>query len=173
MNDSNMTGTGFPNAVPQASSNRETGKKTTRSAIPVSGNGRLRTAVLFPTLLPIQTKGKDRTNPMADRPDSGILLFPNPATVRHLSAFSMANARDMWHEAPALSFEICRGITAFGQYYPDPRATVRQTVGLAARRLAPSLLQIPFHDYFSDISYDTRRRYFQTAIRAREALYKA
>lgn len=33
MNDSNMTGTGFPNAVPQASSNRETGKKTTRSAI--------------------------------------------------------------------------------------------------------------------------------------------
>ena len=28
-----MTGTGFPNAVPQASSNRETGKKTTRSAI--------------------------------------------------------------------------------------------------------------------------------------------
>lgn len=110
---------------------------------------------------------------MADRPDSGILLFPNPATVRHLPAFSMANARDMWHEAPALSFEICRGITAFGQYYPDPRATVRQTVGLAARRLAPSLLQIPFHDYFSDISYDTRRRYFQTAIRAREALYKA
>ena len=168
-----MTGTGFPNAVPQASSNRETGKKTTRSAIPVSGNGRLRTAVLFPTLLPIQTKGKDRTNPMADRPDSGFLLFPNPETVRHLSVFSMANARDMWHEAPALSFEICRGITAFGQYYPDPRATVRQTVGLAARRLAPSLLQIPFHDYFSDISYDTRRRYFQTAIRAREALYKA
>lgn len=33
MNDSNMTGTGFPNAVPQASSNRETGKKATRSAI--------------------------------------------------------------------------------------------------------------------------------------------
>ena len=33
MNDSNMTGTGFPNAVPQASSNRETGKKTTRSAL--------------------------------------------------------------------------------------------------------------------------------------------
>ena len=33
MNDSNMTGTGLPNAVPQASSNRETGKKTTRSAI--------------------------------------------------------------------------------------------------------------------------------------------
>ena len=33
MNDSNMTGTGFPNAVPQDSSNRETGKKTTRSAI--------------------------------------------------------------------------------------------------------------------------------------------
>ena len=28
-----MTGTGFPNAVPQDSSNRETGKKTTRSAI--------------------------------------------------------------------------------------------------------------------------------------------
>mgnify|MGYP003354135590 CR=1 FL=1 len=105
---------------------------------------------------------------MADRPDSGFLLFPNPETVRHLSVFSMANARDMWHEAPALSFEICRGITAFGQYYPYP-----QTVGLAARRLAPSLLQIPFHDYFSDISYDTRRRYFQTAIRAREALYKA
>ena len=96
------------------------------------------------------------------RKPSGTCLF-----------FSMANARDMWHEAPALSFEICRGITAFGQYYPDPRATVRQTVGLAARRLAPSLLQIPFHDYFSDISYDTRRRYFQTAIRAREALYKA
>ena len=110
---------------------------------------------------------------MADRPDSGFLLFPNPETVRHLSVFSMANARDMWHEAPALSFEICRGITAFGQYYPDPRATVRQTVGLAARRLAPSLLQIPFHDYFSDISYDTRSRYFQTVIRAREALNKA
>lgn len=33
MNDSNMTGTGFPNAVPQDSSNRETGKKTTRSTI--------------------------------------------------------------------------------------------------------------------------------------------
>ncbi len=37
--------------------------------------------------LPIQTKGKDRTNPMADRPDSGFLLFPNPETVRHLSVF--------------------------------------------------------------------------------------
>lgn len=33
MNDSNMTGTGFPNAVPQDSSNKGTGKKTTRSAI--------------------------------------------------------------------------------------------------------------------------------------------
>lgn len=82
---------------------------------------------------------------MADRPDSGILLFPNPATVRHLSAFSMANARDMWHEAPALSFEICRGITAFGQYYPDPRATVRQTVGLAGSQART----IPFADTVS------------------------
>lgn len=33
MNDSNMTGTGTKNAIPQDSSNRETGKKTTRSAI--------------------------------------------------------------------------------------------------------------------------------------------
>ena len=33
MNDSNMKGTGFLNAVTQASSNRETGKKTTRAAI--------------------------------------------------------------------------------------------------------------------------------------------
>ena len=109
---------------------------------------------------------------MADRPDSGILLFPNPATVRHLSAFSMANARDMWHEASALSCEICRGITAFGQQHPGTLATPFQAVVLAARRLAPSLLQIPFHDYFSDISYDTRRRYFQTAIRARALGYR-
>ena len=99
--------------------------------------------------------------------------YPNLQTVRQWFVNPMANVREEWRGASALSCEICRGITAFGQYYPDPRATVRQTVGLAARRLAPSLLQIPFHDYFSDISYDTRRRYFQTEIRAREALYKA
>ena len=71
-----------------------------------------------------------------------------------------------------MSCEICRGITAFGQQHPGTLATPFQAVVLAARRLAPSLLQIPFHDYFSDISYDTRRRYFQTAIRARALGYR-
>lgn len=67
----------------------------------------------------------------------------------------MANVRDEWRGTSALSCEICRGFTAFGRYYHDTLATVWQPVVLAARRLAPSLLEIPFHDYFNDISYGT------------------
>ena len=51
----------------------------------------------------------------------------------------VADGREEWHGAIALSYEICRGITAFGRYYHDALATVRQTVVPAARRLAPSL----------------------------------
>lgn len=51
----------------------------------------------------------------------------------------VADRRVEWHEAIALSYEICRGITASGRYYHDALATVRQTVVPAARRLATSL----------------------------------
>ena len=70
---------------------------------------------------------------------SAFPLFLTLQAVRQWFANPMANVRAEWRGASALSCEICRGITAFGQYYPDPRATVRQTVGLAARRLAASL----------------------------------
>ena len=51
----------------------------------------------------------------------------------------VADRRVEWHEAIALSYEICRGITAFGRYYHDALATSRKVVVPAARRLAPSL----------------------------------
>ncbi|EXY17677.1 hypothetical protein M077_2852 [Bacteroides fragilis str. 2-F-2  len=53
---------------------------------------------------------------------------------------AVASGQLEWHGAVAFSFEVCRGITAFGRQHPDALATVRQTVFLAARRLAPSLL---------------------------------
>ncbi|MEO3567734.1 hypothetical protein ABG865_07595 [Phocaeicola vulgatus] len=53
---------------------------------------------------------------------------------------AVASGQLEWHGAVAFSFEVCRGITAFGRQHPDALATVRQTVVLAARRLAPSLL---------------------------------
>lgn len=51
----------------------------------------------------------------------------------------VADGRVEWHGAIALSYEICRGITAFGRYYHDALATSRKVVVPAARRLAPSL----------------------------------
>ena len=70
---------------------------------------------------------------------TSFLLFRSPAISGIRSVQKVADEREKWHGAIALSYEICRGITAFGRYYHDALATVRQTVVPAARRLAPSL----------------------------------
>lgn len=85
----------------------------------------------------------------------------------------VADGREEWHGAIALSYEICRGITASGRYYHDALATPRMVVVPAARRLAPS----PFLDTVSRLFqghqlYETRR-YFQSGIQAGKARYKA
>ncbi|WP_333598492.1 hypothetical protein [Paraprevotella clara] len=68
-----------------------------------------------------------------------FLLFRSPAISGIRSVQKVADARVEWHGAIALSYEICRGITAFGRYYHDALATSRRVVVPAARRLAPSL----------------------------------
>ena len=73
------------------------------------------------------------------RQTTPFLLFLSPAISGIRSVQKEADGREEWHGAIALSYEICRGITAFGRYYHDALATVRQTVVPAARRLAPSL----------------------------------
>lgn len=67
-----------------------------------------------------------------------FLLFRSPAISGIRSVQEMADGRVEWHGAIALSYEICRGITAFGRYYHDALATSRTVVVPAARRLAPS-----------------------------------
>lgn len=66
-------------------------------------------------------------------------LFRSPATSGTRSVQEVADGREEWQGAIALSYEICRGITAFGRYYHDALATPRKVVVPAARRLAPSL----------------------------------
>ena len=68
-----------------------------------------------------------------------FLLFRSQATNNTCLGQDMADGRVEWHGAIALSYEICRGITAFGRYYHDALATSRKVVVPAARRLAPSL----------------------------------
>ncbi|WP_196245482.1 hypothetical protein [Bacteroides fragilis] len=102
-----------------------------------------------------------------------FLLFLSPATSGIRPVQEVADAWVEWHGAIALSYEICRGITAFGRYYHDALATSRMVVVPASRRLAPSpfldtvLLQFQGHRL-----YETRR-YFQSGIRAGKARYKA
>ena len=66
-------------------------------------------------------------------------LFRSPAISGTRSVQEVADARVERHGAIALSYEICRGITASGRYYLDALATPRMVVVPAARRLAPSL----------------------------------
>ncbi|MDO4932493.1 MAG: hypothetical protein Q4E63_07620 [Prevotellaceae bacterium] len=68
-----------------------------------------------------------------------FLLFRSPASTGIRPVQEMADGREEWHGAIALSCEICRGITAFGRYCHDALATPRKVVVPAARRLAPSL----------------------------------
>ncbi len=68
-----------------------------------------------------------------------LLLFHSPAISGIRPVQEVADRREEWHGAIALSCEICRGITAFGRYYHDALATPRKVVVPAARRLAPSL----------------------------------
>lgn len=68
-----------------------------------------------------------------------FLLSLSPATSGTRPVQEVADGRVEWHGAIALSYEICRGITAFGRYYHDALATSRKVVVPAARRLAPSL----------------------------------
>lgn len=70
---------------------------------------------------------------------TSFLLFHSPAISGICSMQEVADGRVEWHGAIALSYEICRGITAFGRYYHDALATSRMVVVPAARRLAPSL----------------------------------
>lgn len=66
-----------------------------------------------------QTKGKDRTALNAAKGLTGRFavfpLFLNLQAVWQWFANPMANVRVEWRGASALSCEICRGITAFGQ----------------------------------------------------------
>lgn len=116
----------------------------------------------------------DKTaEPTMTRQTTPFLLFRSPAISGIRSVQKVADGREEWHGAIALSYEICRGITAFGRYCHDALATVRQTVVPAARRLAP----FPFLDTVSlqfqgHQLYETRR-YFQSGIRAGKARYKA
>lgn len=71
---------------------------------------------------------------------TSFLLFRNPALTGIRSVQEVAYGQVEWHGAPALSYEVCRGITAFGRYYHDAPATPRRVVVRAARRLAASLL---------------------------------
>ncbi|MBO5181294.1 MAG: hypothetical protein J6B92_05325 [Paraprevotella sp.] len=68
-----------------------------------------------------------------------FLLFRSPAISGIRPLPKVADGREEWHGAIALSCEICRGITASGRYYHDALATPRKVVVPAARRLAPSL----------------------------------
>lgn len=68
-----------------------------------------------------------------------FLLFRSAAISGTRPVQEVADGRVEWHGAIALSYEICRGITAFGRYYHDALATSRKVVVPAARRLAPSL----------------------------------
>lgn len=104
---------------------------------------------------------------------TSFLLFRSPAISGIRPVQEVADGRVEWHGAIALSYEICRGITAFGRYCHDALATSRRVVVPAARRLAPS----PFLDTVSlqfqgHQLYETRR-YFQSKIRAGKARYKA
>lgn len=51
-------------------------------------------------------------------------LFRSPAISGIRSVQEVADGREEWHGAIALSCEVCRGITAFGRYYNDALATV-------------------------------------------------
>ena len=68
-----------------------------------------------------------------------FLLFRRSAISGIRPVQEVADGREEWHGAIALSCEICRGITASGRYYHDALATSRKVVVPAARRLAPSL----------------------------------
>lgn len=68
-----------------------------------------------------------------------FLLFRSLAISYIRFLLKVADGREKWHGAIALSCEICRGITAFGRYYHDALAPSRKVVVPAARRLAPSL----------------------------------
>lgn len=68
-----------------------------------------------------------------------FLLFRSAAISGIRPVQEVADGRVEWHGAIALSYEICRGITASGRYYHDALATPRKVVVPAARRLAPSL----------------------------------
>lgn len=82
----------------------------------------------------------DKTaEPTMTRQTTPFLLFRSPAISGIRSVQKVADEREEWHGAIALSYEICRGITAFGRYYHDALATSRKVVVPAARRLAPSL----------------------------------
>ncbi len=91
-----------------------------------------------------QAKGKDSTAlngcKRADKQISRFPVVPQSANCLVWFANPMANVREEWRGASALSCEICRGITAFGQQHPGTLATPFQAVVLAARRLAPSPL---------------------------------
>lgn len=74
------------------------------------------------------------------RQTTPFLLFLSPAISGIRSVQKVADGREEWHGAIALSYEVCRGITASGRYYHDAPATPRGAVVRAARRLAASLL---------------------------------
>ncbi|MBD8000926.1 MULTISPECIES: hypothetical protein [Bacteroidaceae] len=97
----------------------------------------------YPTLLFLTNRGKNKNSQKPSRrrycENKRLPLFHYPALHWHQSVLAVASGRVDWHGAVAFSCEVCRGITACGRQHPDVLATVRQTVVLAARRLAASL----------------------------------
>ncbi|MFA4045576.1 hypothetical protein [Xylanibacter caecicola] len=92
-------------------------------------------------------RGKSKSRKTAGKTNEPVLtrlkppfqLFRNPAISGTRPVQEVADGREEWHGAIALSCEICRGITAFGRYYHDALWAPRKVVVPAARRLAPSL----------------------------------
>ncbi len=66
-------------------------------------------------------------------------LFRSPATTDIRSVQEVADGREEWQGAIALSYEVCRGITALRTATPRRPRNSPTVVVLAARRLAPSL----------------------------------
>lgn len=84
------------------------------------------------------TTGKTAEPTMAGQRTS-YLLFRSPAISGIRSVQEVADGREEWHGALALSYEVCRGITALRTATPRRPRNSPTVVVLAARRLAPSL----------------------------------
>ena len=132
----------------------------------------------FPTRLPMK-RGKNKSRmtagetakPIMTGQKTPFLLCRSPATTGIRPMQEVADGREEWHGASALSCEICRGITAFGRYYHDPLATVRRTVVPAARRLAASFFRYRFTTISRTFLWHTKKILQNSSLTKRSLLY--